>query len=227
MLNKADQSRIRISLLKKGKPADKDTEAPSDHSPRNSPKLSPRHTVIKRYKFKPNAADANPVSSTSEPNTEPRLRAVNPPTSSRTDPDPHSILQEVFADYGAQPSFFELMTSDDAPALELSPPKDWVFTGKAELLSSPTKKRMAAESSESPLKKKRKLEQARAHSVAADHMIRRHKDPDLSPLSSPRMSEKNSSTASSTTSNSTQVNSTTVAKAGTGTNMKSSTPPIQ
>ena len=128
MLNKADQSRTHISVLRKAKPAEKNTEAPSDHSPRNSPKLSPRHTVAKKYKSKPTVADPKLAVSSSEPNTEPRIRAVNPPTSSRMDPDPYGILQEAFAEYGAQPSFFELMNSDDAPTLEISPLKDWVFT---------------------------------------------------------------------------------------------------
>ena len=242
MFNKAEQSRPYISVLKKYKPEDKNTEASADQSPRSSPRLSPRHTVTKKYKFKPNAADAHPFSSTSMPNTEPRLRALSQPAASRTEPDPYSILHETFAEYGAQPSFFDLMNSDDAPVLKISPPKDWVFSGKLAPVSPPGKKRSAEkESDDSPLKKKRKMEERRAHSIATDHMIKRRKETDSSPLSSPRASEnigspraseKNSTTANSpmtnsTTANSTSVNSTTVVTADTETHSKTSMPSSQ
>lgn len=247
MFNKAEQSRPYISVLKKYKPEDKNTEASADQSPRSSPRLSPRHTVTKKYKFKPNAADAHPFSSTSVPNTEPRLRALSQPAASRTEPDPYSILHETFAEYGAQPSFFDLMNSDDAPVLKISPPKDWVFSGKLAPVSPPGKKRSAEkESDDSPLKKKRKIEEKRAHSIAIDHMIKRRKETDSSPLSSPRTSEnigspraseKNSTTTNSLmtnslmtnspTANSTSVNSTTVVTADAETHGKSSMPSSQ
>jgi hypothetical protein len=176
------------------------------------------------------------------PNTEPRLRALSQPAASRTESDPYGILHETFAEYGAQPSFFDLMNSDDAPVLKISPPKDWVFSGKSAPVSPPGKKRSAEkESDDSPLKKKRKIEEKRAHSIAIDHMIKRRKETDSSPLSSPRASEnigspraseKNSTTANSpmtnsTTANSTSVNSTMVVTAGAETHSKTSMPSSQ
>lgn len=194
MFKKADSRPIIISVLKKSKPTDKDADTTPEYSPRKAPRLSPRRGSEKSAKVAASAAGNGRIRSKSEPGpcTEPKVRAVTRAVPSQIQPAPNSILQEAFAAYGAVPSFFDLMNSPDAPVLSFSPPKDFVIKTQLGTNSPRSAKQVSDDSQDSPLKRKRKVEQIRSHSIATDHVIKRRKDGEISPRLSPRVSPRTS-----------------------------------